>query len=1091
MALYTIGPYHLSSNGRWYDSSGATAGGGPKEAALNAQYIDATRPNLAKAEGISGNVALYNGKLYEVSNGKANLNRPYLGGDTSLSTYQMAMQSAKGMTPDQMQASREAGWNARSAENEAAYDRAAAIAKNQNMTDTEKAAFTKMTLAEAGVTPESYAAKIGNVPLVNGVAQAIRQVSYSESKTSYTPPPKNVWTPGQLSASDRASFSSQATLFDQEALSRSTGIPLPTIQANWGMYSQNLGSKSYSASAAFGVSKLEKEGKAYVPGFGSYLLKPVEIGIPQLPEVVKTPKPKADKSTKEGLTLNEIRMVYGTPATHEKQADFYKRIGVMEIKTPVTVIEYSNPLKPTKSVEYESMLVSIPKPTPPPALQSGVMRELDIGTPAPPGTLRSSYSGSQEIPGNLKAFVSETSRPLNWEFNEELDVQYGKWAQQNYEYNKGQYGYLAGGFLSAPKEIVVGAGLDVAKFGLAVGVALPAAAKIVEIRGKQMTGQSVSLQEESYLPSLSREVLGGTTVGIAEPGKYVVLGKLVSGAGWIGSKTGGALIKLPIISSVAEPVVKASSTYAGKVFGTEFGKYAGESTLVLVGSALGSVKPAKGGGYEINPGAGLGTGVTLIGGIWAGKELPKLGAKAMEKMGLSSIDPLTKTVYMSPEEAQARESMGLQTRKQTLKGTVKGEAETAFRTAQESRAISSKLEKIYAEGVMENAPFGKGGAYNAVGFDKGQDYSSTIAKLKTMGPAGAGVASSLESENAARTMKYPLVSETLAGIKGESAWYSTQANRAQARFEFLAKPTIDPVVSEAARSSAIQSAMKGGLLNAENVGTPLGAARQASVYKMMQVRTPVTLSITPVPKFVTSTKSAPASVASAPIKLSPPMVIPKASFKPSSSTASVFSKALVESAKSSLLVKQPAYQQSKSKAAFTITEGATQVSMAKMMDTAFSQIHAPLTARSVLQESTTTQVRGQAQAQIQSQIQQQFQSSIKAQVQVRGQTQMKAQSQLQVQQQFKIPAMLNIGSSERYAKPKFEMMKIVIPKGRYNPSFVSGVFNIQAKGKAPKELSKEFTIRPIYTGSKSGGFKDLSKGLGLKSFKLKGFGKKK
>jgi hypothetical protein len=60
-------------------------------------------------------------------------------------------------------------------------------------------------------------------------------------------------------------------------------------------------------------------------------------------------------------------------------------------------------------------------------------------------------------------------------------------------------------------------------------------------------------------------------------------------------------------------------------------------------------------------------------------------------------------------------------------------------------------------------------------------------------------------------------------------------------------------------------------------------------------------------------------------------------------------------------------------------------------------------------------------------------------------------------------------------------------KGRYNPSLVSQIFNIQAKGKAPGGLSKEFNIRPIYFGKEAKS--NIGKPQPFKPFKLQNFGK--
>lgn len=65
-------------------------------------------------------------------------------------------------------------------------------------------------------------------------------------------------------------------------------------------------------------------------------------------------------------------------------------------------------------------------------------------------------------------------------------------------------------------------------------------------------------------------------------------------------------------------------------------------------------------------------------------------------------------------------------------------------------------------------------------------------------------------------------------------------------------------------------------------------------------------------------------------------------------------------------------------------------------------------------------------------------------------------------------------------------------KGKYNPSLVAKFFNITAKGKAPKTLSKEFDIRPIYTGGKTPKtkqLKDVSTKFAFRPINVKGFGK--
>ena len=257
--------------------------------------------------GGTGYLGISQGK-YVVTDAKGNVIKSFeLSGPPSSVGYYAGL--AQGQTPSQMDAARTEEQLNAVRERNAAYD----SASRGDLTQLKNAGVSEDEYKQIALTAPKYDTAKPGAPYIEWSEKpALRQVTLTQSLLPQAPPPSAQATPGTLSAADKTKFSEQATYYDQVSVSRATGIPLPTVQANWAMYSSKLGPSSYTAKAAAGVSTLETKGKAYVPGFGDYKLQEPTGGLP----VTITPRKEATKTFTSGPfagppTKTEVPVEFG------------------------------------------------------------------------------------------------------------------------------------------------------------------------------------------------------------------------------------------------------------------------------------------------------------------------------------------------------------------------------------------------------------------------------------------------------------------------------------------------------------------------------------------------------------------------------------------------------------------------------------------------------------------------------------------------------------------------------------------------------------------------------------------------------------
>jgi hypothetical protein len=334
---------------------------------------------------------------------------------------------ASGMTVAQAEAARNAQIDAGLQARNAAYDRAAAIAKT-DMTEEEKKSFTELALKDSGVTSDAYKNLVtprastsgysisgfqpnttfdlsNNTP-INQQAVKVNSILSSTPEGSHVPTaqdPKLLFTNsygakvmrtydpatggynettisapkgknsfmqvagvGDVGDETRARFKAESRQADIDYRSLALGLPQASAEQLVG----KTGNQSFSNLSSSGLTNLGATGKAYVPGFGDFTLKQTNTeSNPPSKQLIGASSEVFGPAPLGELTPSQYNLVYGVGAVRETDAEFNTRIGVKTSKSPFTDMEFFNVkengvmVAPKMTTGYETLTTKTVTPT--------------------------------------------------------------------------------------------------------------------------------------------------------------------------------------------------------------------------------------------------------------------------------------------------------------------------------------------------------------------------------------------------------------------------------------------------------------------------------------------------------------------------------------------------------------------------------------------------------------------------------------------------------------------------------------------------------------------------------------------------------